>query len=251
VATPRVRLADTVSDAIAASIRSGQLPPGARLPSERDLMRRHQVSRAAIREAIAALASRGLVRTRRGYRPLVETLNAQTAIDGVGRLVAHLLDAPAGVLNLFDTRIFLEAALARHAARHAAPADIAALREALAANRDAVGDERFYRTDVAFHGVLYRIPGNPIYPAVHRAYVDWLTAHWARMPRGAQIDRVALAGHEAIFAAILERDGDRAEQMLRSHLAMAWELVRSTFAAPVAGPGDPDQAGTERASADA
>lgn len=226
----RSRLADAVCNAIATAIRAGEIAPGTRLPSERDLMRRYAVSRTAVREAIAALASRGLVRTRPGYRPVVEKFDFTATVDGIGRLVAHLLEDQAGVLNLFETRIFLEAALARHAAAHAARADIAALEAALAENHASIGDRsRFYATDVAFHNVLYRIPRNPIYPAIHKAYVDWLTGHWMRMPRSAEIDRTNFAGHEAIFRAIVDRDADRAERMLRSHLSVAWEFVRATF----------------------
>ena len=135
-----------------------------------------------------------------------------------------------GMRALFESRIFLEAALARHAAAHAKRDDLAELRETLARNRAAIGDPRaFYATDVAFHGVLYRIPRNPIYPAVHKAYVEWLMRHWGRMERAADIDRLNHAGHVAIFEAIAARDPDEAEAALRRHLQIAWEQVRGTF----------------------
>ena len=76
---------------------------------------------------------------------------------------------------------------------------------ALQRNRAAIGDsEAFYATDVAFHGVLYKVPRNPIYPAVHKAYVDWLMSHWRRMERSSDVDRMNHAGHVAI-----ERQCDR------------------------------------------
>src|SRR3954469_16919702 len=48
------------------AIRLGIYPLGTTLPSERDLAARLAVSRATLREAIAALRSAGLVETRRG-----------------------------------------------------------------------------------------------------------------------------------------------------------------------------------------
>jgi DNA-binding FadR family transcriptional regulator len=212
-------------------IQSGGLREGDRLPAERDLMQRYGVSRAAVREAIISLAHRGLVVMRLGHRPVVRKPDYEIALDKVGNLVGHLVVDRKGVWNLFDSRIFLEAALARWAAAHARRDDIDDLRDALEANREAIGDApRFDETDAAFHAILYRIPGNPIYPAVHKAYVEWLIQHWRSMERGADIDQMNHAGHRAIFDAITARDPDGAEEALRRHLVAAWEFVRSTFA---------------------
>jgi DNA-binding FadR family transcriptional regulator len=230
---PGERRADAVTEELARLIQAGGLPEGAHLPPERDLMQRFGVSRAAVREAIAALANRGLVETRLGHRPIVRKPDYAVAIGRLGELVGHLVEDRGGVRNLFESRIFLEAALARHAARHARREDIAELRLALAANRAAIGDPvRFDETDVAFHATLYRIPGNPIFPAVHKAYVDWLMSHWRAMRRGPEIDRMNHAGHQAILDAIEMRDPDGAEEALRRHLNAAWEVVRSTFLSP-------------------
>ena len=226
-----VRLAETLAGALARMVEQGELAAGSRLPTERELMRRFGVSRAAVREAIATLANRGILQTRPGHRPIVQKPDFGVALGTLGGLVRHLVVDEAGVWNLFETRIFLESALIRHAASHARPHHLAELEQALAANRDAVEDSpRFYATDVAFHGTLYRIPGNPIYPAVHRAYVDWLSEHWARMPRSGAINRMNYKAHEAIFEAIVRRDADAGERILQTHLATAWEFVRTTFA---------------------
>jgi DNA-binding GntR family transcriptional regulator len=49
------------------------------------------------------------------------------------------------------------------------------------------------------------------------------------MKRGAEIDRMNHAGHQAILDAIEMRDPDSAEEALHRHLGAAWEVVRSTF----------------------
>jgi len=231
-ADPTGRLADVVADELARMIHSGRLGEGARLPAERDLMQRFGVSRGAVREAIASLASRGLVVTRFGHRPVVRKPDYEVAMDKLGSLVSHLVADRMGVWNLFHSRIFLEAALVRWAASKARRDDVEELRAALDANRDAIGvASRFYETDIAFHAVLYRIPGNPIFPAVHKAYVDWLVHYWRSMQSSAEIDRMNYAGHEAIFDAVAARDPEAAEEALHRHLGAAWEFVRSTFLA--------------------
>jgi DNA-binding FadR family transcriptional regulator len=225
------RASDQLGEQLATMILSGELASGSRLPPERELMQRFGVSRTVVREAITGLASRGLLLTRPGFRPVVRQPSYETAIDALGQLVGHLMHEEEGARALFESRILLEAALVRHAAAHARRNDIAELRETLERNRAAIGDPRaFYATDVAFHAVLYRLPRNPIYPAVHKAYVEWLMSHWGRMERAADVDQLNHAGHVAIFEAIVARDPDEAEAALRRHLEIAWEQVRGTFA---------------------
>ncbi|MFN8222973.1 MAG: GntR family transcriptional regulator [Gaiellales bacterium] len=71
LAGPR-RLHDSVREAIEAQIRSGALPPGSRLQSERDLAERFGVSRVTVRRALDALAREGFVRAAPGSGRYVE-----------------------------------------------------------------------------------------------------------------------------------------------------------------------------------
>jgi DNA-binding FadR family transcriptional regulator len=216
--------------ALEARIASGELPEGARLPAERELMDRFGISRTVVREAIAALASRGLVESRPRFRPVVRKPGYEAALSAVGGVVSHLLTEPGGVRYLYETRVFIEAALARQAALSARKEDIAALRAALDANEAAIPDaERFYATDVAFHAALHAVPRNPVLPATHRAFTAWLSGHWLRMPRSPERNRINWLSHRAILDAIVERDPDAAEAALRAHLQAAWEYVRATF----------------------
>lgn len=224
------RASDFIISQIEARILSGELKDGETLPAERDLMGQYGISRTVVREAVAALASKGLVETKPRFRPVVRKPDYESAVDAVGSIVSHLLIQPGGFRNLFDTRILLEAALVREAALKANKNDIKALREALQANYEAIGDSKhFYATDIAFHGVLYAISGNPVLPAVHKAYTSWLADHWTQMPRMPERNRMNYAAHEAIFNAILNRDPDEAEAEIRRHLDIAWEHIKATF----------------------
>lgn len=227
---PAERASETVVRVLEARIASGDLPEGAHLPAERELMDRFGISRTVVREAIATLASRGLIESRPRFRPVVRKPGFDAALSAIGGVVGHLLSERDGVRNLYDTRVFIEAGLVRQAAVAARKQDIAALREALAANEVAIPDaETFYATDVAFHAVLYAVPRNPVFPATHRAFTSWLSGHWLRMPRSPERNRVNYLSHREVFEAIVERDPDAAEAALRAHLQSAWEYVRGTF----------------------
>src|SRR4051795_12939798 len=57
---------EQIAERLAQDIRSGLLAPGERLPSERELARALEVSRASVRGAIGALQVQGVVETRPG-----------------------------------------------------------------------------------------------------------------------------------------------------------------------------------------
>ncbi len=224
------RAADLIVGRIEQRIMSGDLPDRAPLPAERHLMAEFGASRTVVREAVTALANRGLVENRPRFRPIVRKPGYDAALTAVGGIVNHLLGEQGGVRNLYDSRVFLERALVREAAMHARKDDIQELKQALTKNQDAIDQsEQFYETDVAFHGVLYSIPQNPIFPAIHSAYTAWLAPHWIKMERSPKRNRVNFECHQAILDAIMERDPDGAEEALVGHLQAAWEFVRVTF----------------------
>ncbi|WP_424985230.1 FCD domain-containing protein [Microbulbifer sp. S227A] len=226
----RPRAADTIVAAIAARIASGELPDRHPLPAERDLMEEFGASRTVIREAISALSNRGLVESKPRHRPIVRKPDYETVLHATGDVVRHLLGDSGGVRNLYRSRIFIERALVREAATAAGKPEIDQLREALRLNELAIPDSNeFYRTDIQFHGVLFQIPRNPIFPAVHQGYTSWLAPHWEKMLRSPDRNEVNYRAHKSIFDAIIDRDPQAADEALTNHLNAAWEYVRVTF----------------------
>ena len=224
------RAADIVVEALENRILTGQLPDGRPLPAERDLMEEFGTSRTVIREAISALSNRGLLEAKPRFRPVVRKPNFGTVIHTSDTLVRHLLNEHGGVENLYHSRIFVEVGLVRHAAVAATKQGIADLKQALKANEDAIEDSfTFYQTDMAFHGALYKVVNNPIFPAIHQGYISWLSPYWEKMVGSQQRNVLNFQSHAAIYDAILERDPDRAEQALRDHLDEAWEFVKEIF----------------------
>lgn len=61
-----LQLYEHIVDVLEEQIRSGALLPGDRPPAERDLARQLEVGRSSVREAVAALGTRGIVETRAG-----------------------------------------------------------------------------------------------------------------------------------------------------------------------------------------
>lgn len=227
---PKNRAADLLIEHFEREILDGRPGAGEPMPTEREIVQEHGVSRTVAREAMQALARKGLISSRPGFRPVVAEPSYDAAITAVGSIVTQLLGQPGGVRNLFDIRIMMEASLVRQAAIHANADDIKRLESALEDNFIAISETtQFYETDVAFHGVLYEIPRNPVLPSIHKAYTEWLSTQWQQMPRMESRNQQNYEFHRAIFDAILRRDADKAESALRDHLAFAWKQVSETF----------------------
>ncbi len=226
------RAADAVVAVLEARIMENQLASGTPLPAERVLMEQFGTSRTVIREAIAVLAARGLVESRPRFRPIVRKPSFATVIEATEGIVRNMLSEPEGVRNLYDSRIFLERTLVRDAALTARREEIAELEAALVANRATIQSAtEFYRTDTEFHGVLYRISGNPILKAVHQGYTAWLSPQWEKLGHSPERNQRNYDSHAAIVEAIVRRDPDQAEALLLAHLTKAWERVRVIFEA--------------------
>ncbi|MEP0940526.1 MAG: FCD domain-containing protein [Rhizobiaceae bacterium] len=227
---PQPRAADGVVAELESRILSGLLVDKQPLPSERELMEEFDISRTVVREAIATLSNRGLVESKPRFRPVVRKPDFDTIINATDTIIRNMLADPAGVLSLYESRIFIERGLVRQAATTATKEDISLLKQALEANKDAIDDSlEFFRTDLEFHRIFYDIGRNPIFPAIHKAYGSWLWPYWERMKRAPSRNERNYHAHKAIYDAILERDPDAAEQALASHLARAWEDVGLTM----------------------
>ena len=108
------RLTDTIAEYLTTTVRD--LAPGSKLPSEHQLAKQFGVSRSAVREAISAVASLGLLDIRKGAgmfarSPLVGTL------QGPGLDYGNL----ANTAKLLEIRTGLDAAAARIAAIRRTP----------------------------------------------------------------------------------------------------------------------------------
>ena len=216
----RRKLSDEVFARLKRMIESGELQPGDEMPSERTLMERFQVGRPAIREAMQALANMGLVEISHGERAKVLKLTAHSLLRQVDVAAKIMLAGSSDSLeHLKSARIFFELGMVREAAARAKPADIAALEETLARQKDCLGDsEAFIGADMAFHTQIARISGNPIYAAVSEAMLGWLKEYHTEMLIWTGKENFTLSEHAEIIDCIRNGDPDEAEQAMVKHL---------------------------------
>ncbi|RCS22133.1 transcriptional regulator NanR [Phyllobacterium salinisoli] len=225
----RKKLSDEVRLKLEEMIREEVYPVGTALPSERDLMEMFGVGRPSIREALYALERMGLVKINTGERAKVTRPTPDHFLSSLAGVARQLLVRPEGVANFEQARLFLEEGCARHLAVHVTAEQIKAIEAALARNEAAIGKARaFAVTDVAFHRTLTEMVSNPIFVAVHDAFVDWLIGQRPLPARPEISNRESFEGHVAIVDAIRVRDPERAGRAMRDHLESAERKYRQS-----------------------
>lgn len=131
---------EDVFDQIVAEVLSGDMAPGAALPSERRLAEVLGVSRPAVREAIKRLTEAGLVEVRQGDATTVRDFRRHAGLDLLPRLVIRAGEVDVSVVrSILETRLHNGPKIAELAAQRRSP-DLADLLDASISALDAEND---------------------------------------------------------------------------------------------------------------
>jgi DNA-binding GntR family transcriptional regulator len=198
------KLSDRLREQIEEKIATGQLLPGQHL-DETDLATEFGASRTPIREALIQLASNGLVQIRPRRGAVVSTVGPQEMVE------------------MFEVMAELEAMCGRLAARRMSAAEHAELMQAHQACKSAWAaqdpDEYYYRNE-AFHHLIYAGSHNGFLAEQARMLARRLRPYRRLQLRVRDRMRHSFGEHDAVVQAILEGDGQKAADLLRSHVAI-------------------------------
>lgn len=227
---PAGRLYQRVAEQLAEVIASGEYPVGSRLPAERKLAERFNVSRPTVREAIIALELAGCVEVKGGSGVYV------TSGSSSG-LASTELDV--GAFEILEARLMFESETAAVAAKTITEGELADLRAALnsmiAENEQEKVSEN---ADEIFHLLIAK--------ATHNEAIVSVCKHLWSLRNNSNVsasilDKVRQAGsrprideHARILDALEKRDGNAARDAMRDHLnRVVDQLLDSTEAQAV------------------
>jgi len=232
---PRAQLVEQVYDRLLQAICSRRLAPGARIAQEQ-LAATLGVSRQPVSHALQLLKQQGLLRDAEGRGLVVAPIEADY------------------VHALYEVRAALDAIAAARAARRIAGSGrrggrhadrLARARAIVEQGRAAVaaGDKAAMAdADLAFHGVVNDLAGNPVIAEIARH-------HWSHIRRAIDVvlDDPTLHArvwdeHAAILAAIAAGDAPCAERLAREHATRAGDETWQRLGAGSDRPGRADAA---------
>lgn len=213
---------DLVVAQIEEMILQGILREGSRLPAERELAERFDVSRPKVREALKRLEANGLINVRHGEGTFVATLTGQAMLPALIDLYAR---HGVGFYDYLEYRREQEAFASRLAAERATPADRDAITEMLTElERAHQEDDRTAseEADLKLHSMIVNASHNAmlihmmasIYELTRRGL--FYNRRYLRTVDGSG-DKL-MDQHREIADSVLSGDSARAERAAREHL---------------------------------
>jgi len=211
----------TVLERIEASLLDGEVNPGERLPSERDLAADLGVGRSSVREALRVLEVMGLIRTATGSGPHAGAIVTAAPSDGMSTLLRLQVAAQGFPLaDVLDTRLALEDAVVGRLSADP-ERDLSAVRDTLRA-MDAVEltPREFLALDAELHVALAQASGNTVIAAMmaglRTAIESYVLAGAERIDDWDAMAARLRAEHHAIVDAVAR--GDDARALVHAHI---------------------------------
>ncbi len=214
------RLYEKIVAQIEKRIIDGDLKPGDRLPSERELGQQFGVSRTSIREAIRVLTLKNLVEVNHGRGTFVTEPTSRTLRYTFDKMVTLARQEGSG--HLIEIREIIEPEIAALAAENSNKDNIAILRDAVetmeVSKDDPVLWEEYVEADLDFHLALAEGSGNPLFLLLIDLFVVQLRDQRRRAARREGGLYRGQTHHWKILEAVEKKDSDTARDLMRDHI---------------------------------
>ncbi len=229
----KVRVSDSVIDAIKEMIAGEGFKPGDKFYSENELTQKLEVSRSSIREALRILEATGQISVRHGKGIFLA--------EGPGLKLTEfstwLKANEQAIRDTFEVRLIIEPRAVGYAAERASAADIEKMDETLAhfARTYRAGKiEEAIIWDGNFHRHLAGATRNKTLYMLMKSMITNMPAGWVScLFTPGRIDQT-IGEHQAIFEAVRKKDKIGAENAMTRHLLNALhDIFNSEYETPV------------------
>lgn len=164
------KVTDLIIGQVRDAVLSGQLKPGDRLASEKELVSQFDVSKATLREALRALEVMGLVESRKGASGgvFITQVELQTTIHSMMNFL-HFQSLSISEITMI--RFMLEPNIARLVVAKISEEDLETLQSFINSEESDIRNNK--KKDIGFHRYLARITNNSMLILI----VDFIESH--------------------------------------------------------------------------
>lgn len=193
-----------------------------RLPSERDFAEKFDISRGAVREALAALESMRVIE-RRPNSGIYLRRSDESSIEAlVLRAESGLPFLPEETANVFEVRHILEVQAVKLACVRRTPGDIKNLHAILDETKKRLAEKQTIESeDEAFHLAIVAATENAILLRMVKSFYELSRQRRNLYFSGFERGRHAYEDHCEILEAIEDRRTAQAERKMSKHLSQA------------------------------
>jgi GntR family transcriptional repressor for pyruvate dehydrogenase complex len=211
---------EMVVEQLLRKIKSGEIAPGSRLPSQRDLALSFGVGRSSIREALNALAVMGHLDVQQGRGTFVAQTPPQEADSSLKKLKAAL--KAGSLLDIVELREILECKAAELAADRIEARQLGQLKLILREMDENSNDySRFFKADIEFHALLSEATANQIFCEMVRFLLEKVVDHHEQFQTrllSPEYRAHSVRTLKQVIASLEREDGRGAAEWMRDHL---------------------------------
>lgn len=198
------------------------LEPGDKLPSERMLSERFEVSRSNIREAIQKLEFFGILKSRPQSGTFIANIG-RVAMSGMLDDILRLEDP--SFKSLVETRILLELKTVRLASLRRTEEDLEKIGAALEAYRTKVlNGQDAVEEDLLFHLAIAKASKNSTMNTFMLIITPEIITNFNKHHVcDANLSFKGIKEHEEIFEAIKDQDAKKAKEKMKAHFSVLYQ----------------------------
>lgn len=227
------RVSDEIYDQLKALIFNGQLKPGYKLPSERELALKMQISRPPLREAVMKLEAQGFLEQIQGDGTYVKSMTSQK----MDRVFEELAKRENTIFDIMEIRTILEIWAAETAARKADEKSFEEIEKYLKEMEEAKNKEKIgFVSDASFHAAISKATNNVLLIHMINNLYQWIEkiSYDVRMRKyqNPQAHLELYDQHREIFYSIKQRKSEQAAKAMRRHMEYVMEDLKNSMLNP-------------------
>lgn len=210
-------LSEGIVNQIMQEVSNGNLKPGDKLPSEREMCNVFAVSRTVVRDALKTLAGLGIVTIRHGMGAYINEVDVS---EDVSRLSSLLQISQGTIEELFQIREILESKAAFWCALNAKDQDIVQLEDIIRKGKELGGknESKLALLDAELHLKISEAAGNKVLKRLMVNLLDLTGEVRVSVLKISGRQRLSVLEHETIVEAIKQRDPELAYQKMVEHI---------------------------------
>jgi len=217
------RVYHEVAEQIEEAIVSGLIKPGEKLPAERQLVGKFDISRRTLREALRILEQKGLIEIKVGSQggAFVKDLTTAQISESLALLIRS---KKISLRELAEFRLDVESLVARRAAQHATREDVDSLNDLLVEGESILAADRFnwkafMEIDQRLHMTLARAARNSIHEFVLKTIHDNINRYYeSYLPKDKEVLEQSYLEMRPLVKAVEEGDAKKAFFFAQEHV---------------------------------
>ena len=218
----KMNVSDAVVEQLLSLISRGELRPGSRLPTERELMIMFGVGRSSIREALRGLVLAGIVESSPKRGTIVRSPIGKQLGGDIARTVMFW-----AIKELYELRAVIEGHAAYMAAQRATPEQIRTIESAHTAMvRKVRGGSLYFKENVRFHLGIAAASGNSALVYCLTSIIGSFRQTREQLDVLQSVPEVDIVDHKAILDAIKDHDSERSRVMMEAHMRKSAERIQ-------------------------